>query len=109
MTPAERLQAAIKKLEALKAESTPGPWLAWKKYDPLRGEVYGIEWEAIDIIAVRSYNAADADLIATLHRTIDAQLPILRSALGDAEGSHDEPGAFELAVGLADAILGAAS
>ena len=28
----------------------------------------------------------------------------LQSALGDAEGSHDEPGAFEHALILADAI-----
>ena len=101
MTPIERVQAAIDKLTALKAESTPGPWVAWKQYDPLRGEVYGIEWEAIDIITVRSYNAADAELIETLHRTIDPILATLERWLEYRPLTMEEP-----IVALADSILG---
>lgn len=58
------------------------------------------------------WQSAHADLIVTLHRTIEAQKDILKTALsqyaggGDKVSSHDEPGATELALCLAEAILG---
>ena len=107
MSSVERLQAAIDKLEKLKAESASD--LAWSStgglveaWDEITG--YGVvifkpivRWEA----RVAANNAL---LVVTLHRTIDAQLAILRHAAADPV-SPDEPGALEDALALADAIL----
>lgn len=83
MTPLERLQTAIDKLEQLKAESTPGGWdildggdrfIAWHD----TAESTGFEYIVAEPVEFEC--EADADLIVTLHRTIDAQLSVL--ALG---------------------------
>lgn len=132
--PVERLQAAIEKLERLKGASTPGPWDA--EIDPDEGTLElnggsartvwqnGIgtragSWRSTDRIIDRDdlwentdieRAGADADLIVTLHRTIDAQLAILREALFQLEGSPDLAGfignELTLFMRLADAILG---
>lgn len=114
MNPVERLQAAIEKLETLKAESTEptggrDSWLQGSIRRPFEddGEVYSGPVEVrVSSDIITHIQAEDARLIVTLHRTIDAQLAILRSAFGDSSGSHDEPNAFRLALALADAILG---
>jgi len=90
MTPVEKLEAAIWVLEAEKAAAGPD----WEGQLRNIGLPNALPWHY--------------DLYSTLHRTIDVQFAILSGALGDAEGSHDEPAAFEKALDLADAILGGA-
>lgn len=123
MTPAQRLQAAIEKLERLKAESTPGPWFKDN------GEFYGIVWtqetEAdttdptgmtpmpVQFEVAHTARSVDGDLIEVLHRTIDEQLVILagaRDALSMTfAGMVPRPETYEHEIALADAILGEAS
>lgn len=105
MTPIEKLQAAIDKLEALKAESTPGTWRAWDSFSSDRApRVYitGNNSGPSDgnrVARVENQENQDADLIVTLHRTIDTQLEILRFVV---DGLYNLP---EF-IALADAILG---
>lgn len=98
--PVERLQAAIDKLETLSGEE----WSAWTDFDDT--EHFAIT--ACNLGGGREVvgevlRAADANLIETLHRTIDAQLAVL--AYG-ATVASDIPASI---VALADAILGADS
>ena len=86
MTPEQRLQAAIEKLEALRGAGTPAPWTT--------------TWGSATVPAADDLGSGDADLIVTLHRTIDAQLAILYRALNRNAPERD---AAEM---LADAILG---
>ena len=86
LTHVEKIEAAITRLEELRASISERDF------------------------KLMTYYASGADsgialLSLILHRTLDAQFAILRSAFGDAIGSHDEPGAFENATQLADAIL----
>lgn len=123
MNSAEKIAAAIKRLEQLKADSTRGPWenmsddwrqnwIMGRAATPTEG-YYGTE----DVLCINDDNLdgtymsdGDIDLICTLHATIDAQLAILEEALGMMTGYRDsdekaaETYRFELA--LADAILG---
>jgi hypothetical protein len=131
VTPVERLTAAIEKLEALKADSTPGPWWHWPEAGVI--EIYS-DWrdpartgsEVVIAPRIRPRDGwgreatiyrdnyePNAELIVTLHRTIDAQLAILRRALDvatpiDGQASYDiGPGSrVGQALALADAILG---
>lgn len=129
MTPVERLQAAIVKLEALKDAAPSGPWTWNEKFGA--DDDYGLaltNGEATEIIGAYNHHCcafrddpyvADgaADLIVTLHRTIDAQLAILRFGINRqravdwtsrlAGDKHVEAASLELA--LADAILGGAA
>lgn len=108
MTPAEKIQAAIDKLEALKAESIGGDWRVLRKYayEPeVRVQAYfQNELNGNTRVAdVREYRRTP-ELIVTLHRTIDAQLGILRVGI---EFSGITPNRYtDTAVALADAILG---
>lgn len=105
MNAVEKLEAAITKLEAEHASAEPGVWAL----DSAQLDQPGFMF-APRVCAGCGRNCAlepeDAALIVTLHRTIEPQLVTLRAALGDSGGSHDEPGAFESALKLADAILG---
>lgn len=96
----EKIEAAIEKLERLKAESTPGPWEQFQ-YDwrmIIAGQPADDEADVLfDRAAARP---ADMQMIVTLHRTIDAQLAILYRGLSRIAPEHD---AAEM---LADAILG---
>lgn len=106
MTPVERLQAAIEKLEAVQGET----------WDAERWEPHGM-W-AVNaanpgggrVVMADRLLESDAHLIVTLHRTIDAQLAILREALFQLEGAPARAGfignEFNLFMRLADAILG---
>lgn len=96
MTPVERLRAAIDKLETMKQESFDGPWVAHHpfSYSWIEGAPYAGMRSKIAV----QVDEPDAELIVTLHRTIDAQLAILRFAVG---GLYDLPEFM----GLADAIL----
>lgn len=91
----ERLEAAIGKLERLKAESTPGSWSSaeWRGYFLIEAD-----GSRRAIVAERVITMQDVALIVILHRAVDAQLAILRFA---ADGLYDLP---EFAA-LADAIL----
>lgn len=114
----ERLEAAIAKLAKLREDSTqPTGASAWyqgrerKRYERAV-EVYSGPDESTpgscDI--VQFYNPADAELVVTLHRTIDTQLAFLREARFQLthEGEHVK-GFLEhelnLFMRLADAIL----
>ena len=113
MTPVERVEAAILRLETLQADSTPGPWK--KEESPCMNG-------AFDVLSVFGYvsygdvgaleNETDADLIATLHSTVDPMLAILRDTLDLFRdpilifmGREEQVFAAQLA--LADSILGA--
>ena len=127
MTPAELLQAAIDKLERLKADSTPGPWWHWPEAGDI--EIYS-DWrdpahrggEVViaprirprdgwgrDAVIYRDNYEPNAELIVTLHRTIDAQLAILRAAVKNEDVRRSDrlwSGALSnTALALADAIL----
>lgn len=109
MTPVERLQAAIDKLEALKAEShnwrvpitadEDGPQVIHDFETEGHGPGSGaLAWTTSD---------AAAENIVTLHRTIDAQLTILRLAVEYGELVGGQGSRFTAsALALADAILG---
>lgn len=76
MNAIERIQAAIEKLEALKAQATGGEW--WKSgLEVFAGPGLSADYLVVENARLR----ADAELIVTLHRTIDAQLAVLRSGL----------------------------
>lgn len=118
---ATTIQQAIDKLEALKAESMPGPWLIHRASTGIRGS-QSYAWVVVDDTAGRFPlvekanfgNDGDLKLIVTLHRTIDAQLAILRFGLKRQEAidwtrrlavdKHREAASLEL--DLATAILG---
>src|SRR5690606_23712874 len=116
VTELERLQTAITRLEQLRDDSTPGPWV--KRYF-LGMDVWPVIisdgiGEVTDSVQGGFPQEADAELVVSLHRTIDAQLGIRRSAL--ARVPPLEPGAivsFDVSPGsrigqalaLADAIL----
>lgn len=119
MTPAERLEAAIARLEQLKAESTPGDWGV--ETIPETGESrVSSERDGFAFMAATTVTSfpvpggvtrVDAQLIVTLHRTIDAQLGILRDALHvygnpiPAFIGHEEQ-VLHWQLALADAVLG---
>lgn len=103
-TRVERLEDAINKLETLRDESEGNTWHSEQGDFTVRDE------DGRLIVAdVYPYNAT---LIATLHRTIDAQLAILDCArlILIAEMQNGSSRALvERAVAVADAILGASS
>jgi len=99
----ERLQAAIEKLESIRG-TAPDPWTA----EPRR---------VVDVngtIVASTVTSFDAAGIVTLHRTIDAQLAILRAGLEQGRAVERFPHYWytpptDDALALADAILGGAS
>ena len=103
MNSAEKIQTAIAELEALKAASTQGKWAVSAKQLDIRGFVYapsvcaGCGWDRD--------TDADAELIVTLHRTIDAQLKILRTTLDDEHADWLTELEWRNSVALAEAIL----
>ena len=108
MTAVERLEAAIAKLEQLKAFSTPGEWYRAGFPEPSVWAGTGLSTDLLVVDDARFLH--DADLIVTLHRTIDAQIWLLRltsAYLGAGMTGPDSSDAFAaLGVALADAILG---
>lgn len=120
MSPVERLQAAIEKLEHLKAASTPGDWEVDTNH-PFSRDLVGLFSESVKAYAVKFDDdeqpaRATVDLIVTLHRTIDAQLETLHAAWNTIAGTEEMPegrdprvwyGRYAAAgLALADAILG---
>src|SRR5690554_4219384 len=88
MSAVDEIQAAIDKLTAMRADSRDGPWLnsgTWWLEGVEHHVVYGPN---LGEVAFAS-DDADAELIAVLHRTIDAQLTILRGALTRPASTFD--------------------
>lgn len=125
MTPTELLQAAIDKLEQQRA-AVASVSLAYQRW------VRSFEVVTLGEIVVGSLdgqiiaqaaNGSIADLIVTLHRTIDAQLAILRNGIGrigawvdpdsqvgwEPQDGPVPPDAYSTYLALADAILGGES
>jgi hypothetical protein len=112
MNAAEKIQAAIERLEELKADGTNGPWFTWH---PQRGgrcnsSVDSATHDPEESETVVEGGRGDVELIVTLHRTIDAQLAILWDNLAIADEmtlgySPDEPDSLARALALAEAIL----
>lgn len=119
LPPLARISAAIEKLERLKAESTPGPWgVESMKFGSEMGDYVGAWIPGVAEIAVTEHEGDtppldpdDADIIVTLHRTIDAQLDVLNAI--EWWVRHNKVGEENAAVcnvlKLADAILGGES
>lgn len=115
MTPVERLQAAIEKLETLSRQTGYYEAHGWLVENVTVGFEYDPREEQAPL--------TNDELIVTLHRTIDAQLSILRDGIRrvhewtdpngelgynpelDGDGSRAVP----LHLALADAILGSDS
>ena len=136
MNDAETIKAAIEKLEQQKADSTPGPWdfeytdesieinagtarTQWNETNTV-GRPAG-SWKTTDrIMEVDCFDldeneadliAGNAELIVTLHSTIEPILAILRLELA---ALHPTASAFPMtvhatALDLARAILGVSS
>ena len=115
MTAVEEVQAAIEKLTKLKLNAYRGAWKIVNK--SMQGD-HGLEHEKCDIQEVANgswteddgYQPAllieEAELIVTLHRTIDAQLNILRGEVTFCKVSGFSPSGNK--VDLARAINGPA-
>jgi hypothetical protein len=101
MSDTKTIQAAVEKLEGLRDASwsiVPGRWTNEEDAQEIVGS-HGAIGEC--------WNSDNADLIVTLHATIDAQLALLKLALeygqlADGEGSRFSARASD----LARAILG---
>lgn len=111
MTPAETIAAAIEKLERERTASNPYGE-AWRANDRITGdysEIRATSPSGVTTTLATELTAEDAVLIVTLHRTIDAQLAILRAA-ARARVRFEEAEALllidEAALDLARAILG---
>lgn len=111
MTPVEKLEAAIAKLEKQRADSNDDSRQArWNVAGTFRNSSeilssYSGEDDG-EVIASGVYTP-DAHLMVTLHRTIDAQLALLKLSVTYIDGWLK--GGLELGrevVALADAILG---
>lgn len=107
MSAVEEIEAAIEKLETLKAHSVPGPWKHWPEAGDI--EIYtdapnprSASSEYIVAAQVRPRNdfggkiyvdnyEPNAELIVTLHSTIEAQLAILRAALSEIHDTETDP------------------
>jgi hypothetical protein len=109
---AEKIQAAIERLEDLKARSAPGPrFLTYESATHPR--VWGnADYNNADHVATTARSPHDAELIVTLHRMIDPNLDYLRHALarGFAKAGHggiaQQVWSHERdAIALAEAIL----
>lgn len=113
LTPLARISAAIEKLERLKAESTPGVWEV-----PITGRPEALAWDGSTPVYStliederRLLNPADAELIVTLHRTIDAQIAVLAREKHSCRrfGDHRDATPNPDILALADSILGGES
>lgn len=109
MTPVQRLQAAIDRLESLREEAPPGPWEHWLS------QASRVLYSGLDLDhpisaeeVLTAHSKYSTQLVEVLHRTIDAQLAILRSYSKVADLAIYSP-VHEHVRALADAILGSDS
>lgn len=111
MTAAEEIAAAIEKLEALQSAAFPGEWTAYHSgvangdHSHVVANDASIAYISANDGIDEEFRAPTADLIVALHRTIDAQLALLRESLR----SPAMTGHGIATLGLARAILGEAS
>jgi len=118
MNAVEKLEAAIGKLEAAKRYAPDGPWSVETRSRQFMGGAGGyIETSLVaahgEPLMTEAY-ANTAALIVTLHRTIDAQLVILRTAKyrrvhmprGSGIPISDELALAEAILGVSDADIG---
>lgn len=92
MNAADTIQAAIERLEAQRAAAVGGPWVI-ESYErgPRALEQSGGGAFISDVgesVDPAQIDTATAELLVTLHRTIAAQLAILREALEFYENSR---------------------
>lgn len=99
--PVERLRAAIEKLEQYRGEH----WGFWSEEDDPFGIIAGNPGGGREVVGPWIPRQADAELIVTLHSTIDAQLAIMRHTLAHYSGDLGISTNRHI-VALADAILG---
>ena len=107
LTPAQRIEAAIVRLEKLRGMSTPGPWHEWE--DDLTNEMD--IWHDQEVrshvanfgLAGTQWVVEDAQLVVTLHATIDPTLELLKIELDYARAKGGI--VDELFLPLADAII----
>ena len=113
MTPLARVEAAILRLETLKADSTPGPWENLRDSDSDLG--FGPIMESLvtarDDDSVLDWGSGvrepDATLIVTLHVTIDPILDYLRDDAKRMKVEQNQDGIplyYRHSLALADAI-----
>lgn len=119
MSALEEIQAAIEKLLSLRDHAEDGPWMFLEcDAGSERGDLLmGDSRDPVDAYPVISQDihSADADLIVTLHRTLDAQLEILHDAAANYWATGHAPDDWEsfdssrAIFALARAITGTAS
>lgn len=123
MTPIERLQAAIALLEKQRSATEPvrpdSRWVVDYELAEGMGLIHVLDSHNgghDGSIVATATSEASAQLIVTLHRTIDAQISILRAALARADVkiagggvSHAVWWHTRYPLELADAILGSDS
>jgi hypothetical protein len=80
MNAAETIQAAIDKLAQQRAGAMQGPWRG-KVLNHLGSPTPGVWAEKDGDYVGYSMNQEDADLLVTLHATIDAQIKVLEIGL----------------------------
>jgi hypothetical protein len=135
MTPQAMLMAAAVSLEAQKTAITPGKWVVHNMADDIYDSDDGGGWWwvwAEDSIPyyggiveldgrkdgwtpvgnaqitdgqVGGKERADAELIVTLHKTLDAQLSVIYAALNHNQARREGHAMYLAAVELAEAIL----
>ena len=101
MNAVQEIQSAIDKLTDLQALADEGPWMHYDG-DVVMGDPTDYV-QAYPVVAECGSNN-NAELIVTLHRTLDAQLAILRDGLRVTLRSHEYVG--EHALTIARAING---
>lgn len=108
MSPVERLQAAIEKLETLRSQTGYYESHGWLVENITTGPEHDPREEQQPLLR--------DELLVTLHRTIDAQLETLHAAWNTIAGTEEMPDGKDpkvwygryaaAALALADAILG---
>lgn len=111
MNAVERLEAAIVKLVELRDSALPAPWWLYCEDHAGPSVLSGPRMGGRIVVQEWMVDLADAELIVTLHRTIDAQLAILRNALRIIQDGSNPSytvmyALVPLELTLADSILG---
>jgi hypothetical protein len=114
VTQVERIAAAIEKLEALRfGASGTDVTVPWFIRPLLNRQTLALAEESYGARIALHVLPEDAELIVTLHRTIDAQLDLLRTARGFYGAGITGPETASLfaahALVIADSVLGGAS
>lgn len=97
MTPLEELQAAHGRLSELRDGSSPAAWEVVRCVDAGDEQLRDIECGGVAYVA-EYLPATDADLIVTLHRTIDAQLHLIAESILVHARHWEKPRKYKLHV-----------